>query len=207
MPFIDIEKQLRAALAEIDKQVAELLNERERIVTALDALAGSSPIKVNGRVTQEEARAWARERGSSWWTVSELAENFGVPTSTARGHIRQMAQAGVIEARGKTSDRAFRYAPPPNNAPDERPRGEEQVVATVPRGPAPTGKRPRAARKDVEALLSEAENAGAAISRAGSGHFKIKTREGKTMTVPSTPSDHRSLDNARAQMRRIGINA
>lgn len=60
-------------------------------------------------------------------------------------------------------------------------------------------------RKEVKALLDEAEEAGAVyVGLTGSGHHKM-TWKGKPFFVAQTPSCSRNLKNTRALMRRIGV--
>lgn len=61
-------------------------------------------------------------------------------------------------------------------------------------------------KKKVQALLQEIEaRPGWATERAKRGHWKIR-HEGRLVTVlPVSPSDWRSLKNARAVLRRAGF--
>lgn len=64
----------------------------------------------------------------------------------------------------------------------------------------------RIGRKDIRDLVRLAEANGATIKRTKHGY--AIAFGGKTVaSVPSTPSDHRSLDNARAALRNVGIPA
>jgi hypothetical protein len=59
--------------------------------------------------------------------------------------------------------------------------------------------------KATEQLLRAAEAAGARVEFGGR-HYKVFMPGGKGIVVVSaTTSDHRSLKNARAQMRRFGL--
>jgi hypothetical protein len=57
--------------------------------------------------------------------------------------------------------------------------------------------------REVRQFIAELERRGLAIHPTRSGHFRITTRGGRYLTtLPSTPSDARSLKNAGAQIRR-----
>lgn len=61
------------------------------------------------------------------------------------------------------------------------------------------------ASKEMSDLLERAVNDydGVKVTRTDNGHYKV-TRDGYTgmVTLPATPSDHRSVKNSRAQLRR-----
>jgi len=57
-------------------------------------------------------------------------------------------------------------------------------------------------KKQMKRLRDSLAEAGCAVENGGGGHIKI-SRNGHTMTMPSTPSDHRSVLNAYAEARRI----
>ena len=58
-------------------------------------------------------------------------------------------------------------------------------------------------KKDIRRVFKALEAQGWRIDR-GKRHFKCKAPNGGLVTIPSTPSDHRALLNARAQLRRAG---
>lgn len=53
-------------------------------------------------------------------------------------------------------------------------------------------------------LLDEVREAGATVTLTGGGHWKIE-KNGQTVYAPQTPSDHRSIDNVKAKLRRAGL--
>lgn len=62
-------------------------------------------------------------------------------------------------------------------------------------------------KKEMKALLKAAEEQGWTVRFTGSGHYQWKAPDGQTIIVtPSTPSDHRSMSNTRAQLKRAGLN-
>ena len=71
-------------------------------------------------------------------------------------------------------------------------------------GKARGRKRRRVGNPEVREMLRVAEANGCRV-KSGSGHFSVYAPNGKIVTLPSTPSDHRSVLNCRSQMRRAGI--
>lgn len=65
---------------------------------------------------------------------------------------------------------------------------------------------PRAKRGDVRLLLEAAWAQGAWVELGGNGHYQVLPPNGDRMVpIPQTPSDHRTIKNKRAQLRRVGI--
>lgn len=58
---------------------------------------------------------------------------------------------------------------------------------------------------DLEALLREAEKQGCRVQQGGNNHWKIYAPNGTIIVTGSTPSDHRSVLNTRARLRRAGV--
>jgi predicted RNA binding protein YcfA (HicA-like mRNA interferase family) len=58
--------------------------------------------------------------------------------------------------------------------------------------------------KDTRQLLTELRKQGWAVKLAGSGHWRVTSPSGETITVPATPQSWRSLRNTRAELRRAG---
>lgn len=56
-------------------------------------------------------------------------------------------------------------------------------------------------KRDVADLLDEARDLGFDVSRAAR-HWRLALPGGPTLFVCKTPSDHRSVANSRAQMKR-----
>jgi predicted RNA binding protein YcfA (HicA-like mRNA interferase family) len=59
-----------------------------------------------------------------------------------------------------------------------------------------------------DALRSMADLAaklGWTVTHTRSGHLRWRSPDGVTVFTPSTPSDHRSSKNSRAQLRRAGL--
>lgn len=58
------------------------------------------------------------------------------------------------------------------------------------------------AHKDVRQLLRKAEAQGCTVSRTKSGHWRLSRPGRPYVTVANSPSDARSLKNARADAKR-----
>lgn len=63
----------------------------------------------------------------------------------------------------------------------------------------------RPSDKSIRRLIAEIEAAGGRVTRAKSGHWKVYVGSRLVTSLPSTPSDWRGLLNARANLRRRGI--
>lgn len=58
----------------------------------------------------------------------------------------------------------------------------------------------------MDSLVEAAWASGAWCERAGTNHVKVLPADGSRMvTIPSTPSDHRTFPNKRSALRRGGI--
>jgi len=60
-------------------------------------------------------------------------------------------------------------------------------------------------RKDLKALRRKALDAGWRVGINGSGHVVFKAPSGETIIMPFSPSDRRAKLNARARLRRAGL--
>lgn len=70
----------------------------------------------------------------------------------------------------------------------------------------PKTKRPTLSDGEMDSLVAAAWNAGAKCIRAGNNHVKVYPANGNRMiTIPATPSDHRTFQNKRSALRRAGI--
>lgn len=62
------------------------------------------------------------------------------------------------------------------------------------------------ARKDMKALLRQARRQGFTITYNHRGHQRVRNpATGQRAVVSATPSDGRAVRNARADLRRIGL--
>lgn len=63
----------------------------------------------------------------------------------------------------------------------------------------------KGAAKDVQDVLRAAQAAGGWTGRRlKNGHVMLRHAGGATASIPATPSDYRSIRNARAQIKRGG---
>jgi hypothetical protein len=70
----------------------------------------------------------------------------------------------------------------------------------------PKAKRPKLTDADMDFLVEAAWKAGAHCVRAGNKHVKVFPVNGSRMiSIPATPSDHRTFQNKRSALRRGGI--
>jgi predicted RNA binding protein YcfA (HicA-like mRNA interferase family) len=62
--------------------------------------------------------------------------------------------------------------------------------------------------KEVQAVVRYAETLGyRLIRRTGTGHLQLRHTSGRTVTMPSTPSNYRWKKNAESQLRRTAKQA
>lgn len=60
--------------------------------------------------------------------------------------------------------------------------------------------------KDAKQLVRRLRRAGLLVELTGNLHYVVWDERGSRLTTfPSTPSDHRSLRNARSELRRGGV--
>jgi hypothetical protein len=70
----------------------------------------------------------------------------------------------------------------------------------------PSARRPKLADGDMDSLVEAAWRAGAHCELGGNGHMKVYPLDGsRLVTIPATPSDHRTYQNKRSALRRAGI--
>ena len=89
----------------------------------------------------------------------------------------------------------------------EHPRlnGGSTAPITVERGTVEgTGKKPTVTNAQIRQLIEECKRLGASVERARNGHWDV-LYDGHRCQIPATPSNGRAGDNARARLRRIGL--
>jgi hypothetical protein len=57
---------------------------------------------------------------------------------------------------------------------------------------------------DVRTLLAHARREGCVVEQLAGGHLRVRKGD-VAVVLPATPSDWRSIRNARAQLRRSGL--
>jgi len=197
----------RENVAEALRDVAASL---ERLAAALEPEA---PKAVKGEERRRRFRDWVAGRAEPFGK-RDAAEAMGVKTAPddllrwalGRGIIEELdGKAAAGRGGGGRPSRQFRYVPKVKER--RPPKVKESAPASEPvRG---TGKRARmiATDKRVRGLIDQLRADGFQATRAAGGHFKIYDSKSRLITtLPATPSDHRSIDNARALLRRKGAN-
>jgi biotin operon repressor len=59
-------------------------------------------------------------------------------------------------------------------------------------------------RQEAKRLVRELRELGLAVDATGSGHYRVDTDQGPVF-LPSSPSCSRAMQNARAELRRHGV--
>lgn len=59
--------------------------------------------------------------------------------------------------------------------------------------------------KEIRRLLRLVEGQGCTTTKNKKNHWKVRLPDGSLVTFPGTPSDHRSMANAVALLRRKGL--
>lgn len=129
----------------------------------------------------------------------------GTPEKPQRGRPAIIYRyIGGVSARVR---KAMVAPPAPKVNREKRPPVEietRQLVQARRPQRAGTGRRRGKRDNEMAKLVAAARRAGAQVSYTGSGHHRIEWH-GQQVVIPSTPSDHRSLPNSRALLRRHGI--
>lgn len=167
--------------------------------------------KALGEATTKRVRDWIADQGQAF-TLAELAAGSEVSKHTARERIAWALKKGIVqETEGRRSEtglgrraREFVYVQPdpskdPTHAPTDK-NGHRQAPPVT-----GTGRKARVTSSaEMRELLAKLPTDWI-VRREKAGHIKIRDRAGSLVaTLPSSPSDHRSMANARAQLRRAG---
>lgn len=64
----------------------------------------------------------------------------------------------------------------------------------------------RARFREISLVMAEAEEQGCRVELTKNGHFKVYIPNGPMIVCSGTTSDHRGLENAKATLRRAGLN-
>lgn len=61
--------------------------------------------------------------------------------------------------------------------------------------------------REMDALVRKLEDQGFTVEKLRNNHWRVKDGSGRFVTImPSTPSDHRSMKNCVAVLKRAGFN-
>lgn len=162
--------------------------------------------KPTGQRYHEVVRDHAVRLGT--FTIAEIwAELPELSMAALRRWLAKLVEDGVLSVERVGTSNLYAYEDAPNTAPTHRPRGEIDIVPAVARRSVVEGSGARRiARREVRELVEAAQAQGADIQLRKHGYAVVFN--GETVTsVPRTPSDHRSLKNVRAKLRRAGIDA
>lgn len=177
------------------------------------ALTWASPKTAKAPTTKRTKEQWRdvlvkagkREEGFS---APDLAKELDCGVISLQTRANELVERGVltraVEAQSETKGRppfVYRWVKP---VAGRQPKQAEKSAARRVLPVAGSG-RPMKLQKDVSRIVDAVEMAGGSASVRGSGHVLLRLG-GKSVTLPSTPSDHRSLLNARAQVKReLGV--
>lgn len=209
-------------------QLAELFGvSPHRIKSALDLAIECGFVRRTG--LNRGTRYWAADKapefpdpfGTRWhervrdeaiklrtFTIAELAEKLPeLSDATLRRWCAQLVADGSFECERVGVTNVYAYLEPatPSPLPDGREWANGKSHSGV-RAVSGTGNRRRAGRREVRELLDAAERQGATIREQKHG-YAIELDGEVIDSIPKTASDHRSLKNVRASLRRGGIDA
>lgn len=161
-----------------------------------------------GQRWEEHVRDIVCDLGGSLgvFTLADVqAELEHVSPVTVRRWVTVLADKGILAVERVGNRNVYAYEPPEaspaprrvETAPGRR-RGSVVIQGT--------GKGGQPARSEVRKMVRAAEAQGAEVKPQKHGYAIVK--DGETVaSIPRTPSDHRSLKNARAVLKSAGIDA
>jgi hypothetical protein len=160
-----------------------------------------------GQRWHERVRDEAIKLGT--FTLAELGERLPeLADATLRRWLKQLVDDGSFECERVGVTNVYAYLEPASeplcNAEgteraEKRSRRKDGAVAG-------TGGSRRAARREVRDVIRSVERQGATVKPVKHGY--LIERDGEVVTaVPKTASDHRSLKNVRADIKRGGLDA
>lgn len=158
------------------------------------------------------------------FTITDFARAVGLSRTVAADKVWWMvAEVGMLEATDEYRKhggpgrpaQVFEYIePPPHTAP--RPRRKPPEVELMEQAKkkadacprtAPPKKKRRIPNPEIRELVEAAREVGWGFQQTGSHYWLTPppTVQSDKIRLPTTPSDHRAVKNARAMMRRAGI--
>jgi len=146
------------------------------------------------------------------FTADGIAEDFPLHVEAMRVYLNRLVKRGALTYRkqghGKDHHKRIYHYTPPRKRVVNRPKRktpEQELMGRRQRGGKVASSRAHTVRnKDVADLLEAITAAGGEIVK-GSRHWKVRFEGNVIGTVPTSPSDHRALKNARANLRRAGL--
>lgn len=185
-------------------------------------------VKVYGVVKQVEAKPQRKpvNEGELRLAVQQL-KNFTMPELCAKmdrhqaaltGRVEKLIEAGIVRPTGakrasqgsKRLAAEFEYVKPTDPGAAFRVQQATRPVERPGRngngGPVAGTGRQGKTDKEVAELVEAVRKAGGSAELNGSGHWKVRDASGHAVgSIPATPSDHRSLKNSQADLRRHGV--
>lgn len=203
--------------AEITAAAANLAAAAQAL-EAVAALVGEPPEDKPARAGRGQVDAQVRDAAVAFgpdtpFTMDELVSKAGVSKGSAYRSVKKLLARGVVEKAG--------HRPSPTGA--GRPWQLYRYVKTVPDSPLRTQKawigealqapakavagtgRGRQAKGEVAEPLDKAAAAGAQVAKTANGHYKVLANGNLVTVVAGTPSDHRAIKNAKAQLKKAGL--
>lgn len=162
-------------------------------------------------VKKEDVRDWIVRNKT--FSNAQLGRAFNRTTSWGGQTSAEFINRGIIRvkgnpARGKSN--IYEYVAPVsfNSLSDsgitkDKKDSTREISDPIP-GTGSNGM--RSSNKDIQNLINISKKQGFEIKKLGSGHIIIVNRHTlQSTTLPSTPSDYRSISNARAELNKIGV--
>lgn len=168
-------------------------------------------------LTLESLRDLAVAYGERAFKAPALEDLFEASQAHVNRNLNRLLELGVIERRGGGRNTRYRYSPKTDpghgaviDAMRNRKRPEDEAVETnghlKPHRGAPISGLAgvNVGNKEMQEVIDACQRAGW-VAESGAKHVKVKVPSGRTITLPKTPSDHRSIKNTKAQLRAEGL--
>jgi len=163
---------------------------------------------------EKQFRDWAVAQGPNVWSVKDAAAALDRHYTTIAPHVKWALQRGIIRevksvsrGRGRPT-KLYTYVDPKTlSGPTSRPKERLPGLPAGTSDAAPTGRRHKV-KPEVRALVRAAERDPKfdVTYSPGSGHYRIRRKSDNASTsIASTPSDHRTVLNDRAALRKLGL--
>ena len=137
-----------------------------------------------------------------YFRASDLALRMGVAVDSPRRILQGLAKRGMLESKRWRGGSQYRYIDPRTVDPKTGPKPVATDVVAGVDAVAGTGRQMRSGSAEIDSLLKDARQAGAVVSKDGSGHMLIQ-RDGKSLRIPSTPSTQGSARTARSMVEKF----
>lgn len=165
-------------------------------------------------------RDWVVANKGITFTPGEAARAIGLHPNTTKRLVKEFLRTGLIEEdrerksnydtrTGGAKTMAYKYRVKKDGPKSRRevsggPAVDVGLPAPRRKGKAPTGRKPKISDPETRKLVDTATRAGWTASNGGS-HLRLESPQGRVVVVSKTPSDHRAVNNTRAELRRAGL--